>query len=250
MPRSMIEMKRVTLLLAGDHNMSRGCKLTTDEYKKQISNKSLSVLEEYIGTQKPIKHQCDVCHHIWKVQPHLVKCGRGCPVCARKNRTITTKEYKKQIPNKNIIVLEEYKGALTKIKHQCKVCSHIWKATPHNIKHNKGCIECWFKKSALDIYKNQKTTLYYIKIPSKNIWKIGITKNTPEERFRKEEFEFEIVATKTFEDGYEAYLLEQQIIKNNKNVRWHPKENEKFPGWTECFNVDLEEGDTPGSWRS
>ena len=44
--------------------------------------------------------------------------------------------------NPNIIPLEIYKGARTKIKHQCKICSHIWYVTPSYLLCGTNCPNC------------------------------------------------------------------------------------------------------------
>ena len=217
-------------------------RITTKEYKEQIKDRNIIVLEEYINNNTKIKHQCQICDHIWSVIPNNIKRGIGCPSCAKKvlskKLTFTTEQYKEQIKDCSVVVLEEYKGAKEKIKHQCQVCNHIWSVTPNNIKRGHGCPAC----SNEQRYKNKPTWLYYIKIPNKNIYKIGVSmdyKGGTKGRYKNEPFEIEIVQEELFEDGYKAYKLEQEIIQANKHLAWCPSKEEKFIGWTECFTENI-----------
>ena len=215
-------------------------KLTTEQYKEQIKDKPFLVLEEYKNAHTKIKHQCKVCDQIWGATPANTKQGRGCPSCAVSKPCFTSEQYKEQIKHKFIEVLEKYKNAKTKIKHQCNKCNHIWRVTPDSIKQGTGCPVCFKNQSAFDRYKNKSTWLYYIKIPSKNIYKVGLAQKGTKNRWKREPFEIEILQEKLFEDGYEAYKLEQKIIQNNKDKAWVPSEEEKFTGWTECFVEDIQ----------
>ena len=215
---------------------------STKEYKKQIKSTGFNVLEKYNGSFSKIKHQCSKCSHIWKVAPISIKKGISCPVCSTNKNRFSTKEYKKQINNKPITVIEKYNGARTKIKHQCKVCNHIWNVTPANIKNGRGCPVCSANKTAYEKYKDNPTWIYYIFIPSKNLHKVGVSMECnggTKGRYKQEPFEIEILQEKLFTDGYEAWKLEQKIIQNNKHLAWIPSEEEKFGGWTECFVENL-----------
>ena len=225
-----------------------GKKLTTEQYKEQIKNKPYLVLEKYKGALTKIKHQCQVCDHIWSVSPNKINIGKGCPVCAVKRPCLTTKEYKKQIKHIPIEVLEKYKYSRTKIKHQCLKCNHIWSVTPNNIKQGSGCPICSRNQSAFDRYKNKPTWLYYIFIPSKNLYKIGLARKGTLNRWKRESFDIEIIQEELFEDGYEAYKKEQEIIQSNKHLAWFPSEEEKFGGWTECFTENIKESNESNSF--
>ena len=215
-------------------------KFTTEQYKEQIKNRNIVVLEEYKGSLTKIKHQCRVCDNVWSSRPANIKQNHGCPSCVGL-MVPTTEQYKKQIKDKPFLVLEEYKGAFMKIKHCCKVCNHIWSVTPASIKFGSGCPACSKNKSAFDRYKNKPTWLYYIFIPSKNIYKVGLAQKGTLKRYKKESFEIEIIQEELFEDGYMAYKKEQEIIKNNKHLAWNPSKEEKFDGWTECFIKNVKE---------
>ena len=59
----------------------------------------------------------------------------------------------------NIIILDVYKNAKTKIKCKCSICGNEWEITPSNLLKGKGCYECT-KKELRD--KLIKTTEQFI----------------------------------------------------------------------------------------
>ena len=127
---------------------------TTEEYKEELKGRNIECLEEYINNKTKILHKCLICGNIWKAAPNHVLSGTNCPICSNRKRK-TTEQYKEElkIKNSNIICLEEYTNALTKILHKCKVCGNIWKVEPHSILNGISCPVCSGKK--------QKTTEEY-----------------------------------------------------------------------------------------
>lgn len=61
---------------------------------------------------------------------------------------ISNQEYIKRVSeiNPTIKPIEEYKGRVVKIKHQCNICEYIWSVLPQNIYQGTGCPHCWKKK--------------------------------------------------------------------------------------------------------
>ena len=138
-------------------------KRTTEEYKKELEGRNIECLEEYINSYTKILHKCLICNYEWKAIPNNILNGRNCPTCAKVGQTKTTKEYKKEIENRNIECLEEYKSAFTKILHRCLICNYEWKATPTNILRGNSCPNCAKTKQT-------KTTEEYKKeIENRNI---------------------------------------------------------------------------------
>lgn len=56
---------------------------TTEQYKKEIASKNITILENYINNATPILHKCNICNTEWKAQPGVVKIKTGCPSCAK-----------------------------------------------------------------------------------------------------------------------------------------------------------------------
>lgn len=124
--------------------------MTSSQYKEKVSNinSDIMVLDEYQGSNIKIKHQCKKCNHVWEAVPNSIIQGRGCPVCAIKNNSIkktkTHDEYKKELSmvNQNIVPLEQYINAKTKILHKCLIDGYEWKITPDDILKHGNCPEC------------------------------------------------------------------------------------------------------------
>ncbi len=61
------------------------------------------------------------------------------------SKALTHTEYISQLQGRNLVPLESYAGAFTKIKHQCIRCYHIWNVTPKSLKNKAsgGCPKCY-----------------------------------------------------------------------------------------------------------
>ena len=99
------------------------------------------------------------------------------------------------------------------------------------------------------IYKNRKTILYYIKIDGK--YKIGVTLHEkykePSDSITKYRYNkynnIEIISYKIFNNGEEAFLEEQKIIKEQKEYKYIGENfilnSKKSGGESECFTIDI-----------
>lgn len=108
-----------------------------------------------------------------------------------------------------------------------------------------GCPRCSDARTSYSSnytkYKDKPTTLYYIKI-SDLYWKIGLTKQTVERRFKKEinsGVKIETIFTKVYEDGWEAYLIEQDAIIETIGYKIQKCDSPILGGWTEIRSVDF-----------
>lgn len=61
-------------------------KKTHEEYVEELRtiNSNIKPIEQYINTERSIKHKCMIDGHIWSVRPQDLLRGCGCPVCAGK----------------------------------------------------------------------------------------------------------------------------------------------------------------------
>ena len=107
-------------------------------------NKNVIPLEPYVKDSVKIKCQCSICNHIWETVPNKLLHGGGCPKCKggiRKSHTEFLEELKEK--NIQVIPLEEYINAYTKIKFKCKLCNYEWFSTPTNVLNKrKFCPNC------------------------------------------------------------------------------------------------------------
>ena len=136
-------------------------KKTTEEYKSELKsiNHNIEPCEEYQGANIKILHRCLICGNIWKINPHNILSGYGCPTCALVKKTKTTEEYKERLKsiNPNIEPLEEYINNKTKILHRCLICGNIWKTSPNNALNGYGCPACALvkKTKTIEEYREQ-----------------------------------------------------------------------------------------------
>jgi len=111
-------------------------------------------------------------------------------------------------------------------------CFNIFKA------HNAEYI---YNKHGFDLDK--PAILYYIYDPYEDLYKIGITNKTIEERFGKEfcsNRAIAILEQKYFDSGEDAYLEEQEILNTFDYVRCeNPSWPERKGGRTEFFKKDI-----------
>lgn len=132
-------------------------KKTHEQYIQEVKNinANIEVVDLYVNAKTPIRHQCKIDNHIWKVAPYVILRGDGCPKCAG-NAKKTTQEYITELLNinPNVEVLGEYINATTPIAHKCKIDQNIWYVAPSNILKGTGCPLCknillssMFKKS-------------------------------------------------------------------------------------------------------
>lgn len=136
---------------------------------------------------------------------------------------ITNEEYILRLEKKNIdiIPIDVYKGRNTKILHRC-ICGNTWNVTPHAVLSGNKCgCKKFGQHKDVRYYRYKATILYYVKI--NNIYKIGLVTrrlNTVDEdiarKFGKDFHLVEILETRVFEDGYDAYIKEQSIIYMNR----------------------------------
>lgn len=120
------------------------------------------VLSEYLGTDKPIKIQCN-CGYIWNPMAGNIKRGSWCPKCANKEPQ-TLQDCQKWANRQNGECLNsEYINAHFMMTWKCHK-NHIWKASWNNVKgKNSWCPDCQGDKKESTFLKN-----YGVKNPLQN----------------------------------------------------------------------------------
>lgn len=87
-------------------------------------------------------------------------------------------------------------------------------------------------------WENVPAILYFLKIITEDeeFYKVGLTKKTIKDRFKKDEFKIEII--KEYNTNlYQACILESVIIEENRQYSYKPKN--VFGGYTECFYKNI-----------
>lgn len=223
--------------------------LTLEEcFNKKHNNKFDYSESLYRGMAEKIEIICPIHGSFWQV-PESHKNGVGCSKCSdlitsQKNTKpleITIHEFKKVHGNRYDYSLyhEFYNGAFEKSKIICDKHG-IFMQEPTAHKCGSGCPQCAFEKTNYSKYKDKKTLLYYVKID--DYFKIGLSQRSVDIRFCKDVRNGVAVKTITtieFDDGWEAYLLEQQILNATIHLRINKDESPITVGWTEirreCF---------------
>ena len=131
-----------------------GKKLTNEEYIERCKEKGYDLpIEDYKGSDVPIKHLCVDCGKIYFQTPYAhYNRGQGCPICGKKKalkkrrgktRRKTPQEYYNECKEKGLdLPIEDYINNSTKIKHKC-FRGHIYKQIPKDHLSGKGCKECY-----------------------------------------------------------------------------------------------------------
>jgi len=98
-------------------------------------------------------------------------------------------------------------------------------------------------------YPRRQTLLYYIKFAPKGrapIYKIGITTQSVEQRFKYEKIPYTVIFTVTYSGGREAYIEEQRIL-----LEYHdyllPYQKILKSGNSELFYTDIRQHSNKGS---
>lgn len=155
-------------------------KKTHEEYVEELKTKNPNIIsiEEYMGANTPILHECLLDKHKWKARPaNLLNGHSGCPKCSQRFRR-TNNDYIEELSIKNpsIESLENFKGMSTPILHKCKIHNVKWLVSPDNILRGHGCKECGKDKTRDKNCKTHEEYVGELEIVNKNIKVIGTYK--------------------------------------------------------------------------
>ncbi len=178
---------------------------------------------------------------------HNHKIGFGCKKCSFEKHSINQTKTTEWFIEKSIKVhgdlydysLSKYLGAnKKKVEIICSIHGPFWQWSSDHI-CGSICPHCSDEKVAYNWYKNQTTWIYYAKI--NNLWKIGLRKGSFSRRYNadlKDGHKIVEISSKLFEDGYDAWELEQKILNHYKNYSYNGPKFMKG-GEGECFVVDI-----------
>jgi len=225
------------------------------QYEEQLFQREIDFqpLEEYINTTTKIKHEC-LKGHIWEAMPQNILRGSGCPTCSDKLKK-TPESYAAELIalGIDIVPLEPIESVNYPILHKC-IRGHEWRAKPNTILNGHGCAECNRKGGYNETFfsrnpeiANSPGILYCVVLVNKatderEALKIGITKGTSTKdmvrrgnAFKGYEFRVQKLVKGTLKQVFD---LEQSLHDKWAHRRFIP--NQKFGGWTECFELDDE----------
>jgi len=206
-----------------------------------------SLVKDSLGSDS-IPIICDK-HGIFKLSVNSHKRGARCPVChpPKLSNEEVIEQFKKANNNQYIYDITNYTSNQTKVEVICKKHG-VFTTSPDNHKRGNGCPDCAIDK----IYKNKPTYLYHLSINNngKTQYKLGVCLkrdfDTVEEAVnyrysyeKKHNVEFHILDYKLYDDGVQAYKLEQAVINELKDKHIPKNESIMFSGYTEIFNEDF-----------
>lgn len=179
----------------------------------------------FTGAKKKIALTCLGCGREFEqqAQSHF-DLGTGCKVCSDKKRaakqTKTTEEFieqSKRIHGDAFDYSETvYVNNRVNVTIKCNTCLNTFtQYPPDHCNRGCGCPTCGWQKSGwgASTYKDKRTELYVLLLVN-GMYKIGITKRTVELRYATDsENIVEILYRKVFENGAEAWELENKVLR-------------------------------------
>jgi len=195
----------------------------------------------YKTGKTPVTIICSV-HGDFKQRPSDHLRGYGCKQCGivngHKKKNLSFKEFKEKanIIHKNNYIYNSntYINSTTKTVIICPIHG-AFEQFPYSHLRGHGCSAC-----ATYGFNNKKPAiLYYLKINGGQVYKIGITNRTISERFQDSELKIiEVIFTKFFKKGKDAYTTEQEILKKYKEFQYTGPAILKI-GNTELFTENI-----------
>ncbi len=204
------------------------------------------------SVDSPVEIGCKAHGYFWQT-PYNHTGGANCRLCAiaehpnlqQKDEELVIAEFIKVHGGRYDYSLVRYKGAFVHVDIICKEHG-VFKQTPHSHKGGNGCSDCANENkdtysrgkyiSLCKRYSDGKSSLYLIQMKGNGevFYKIGITKETIKERFRKVKgYSVKLIHVVRGDAGY-IWDLEKRIHSLLKRHRYHPEII--FGGHTECFN--------------
>lgn len=216
------------------------------KFHEQHKNKFDYSKAIYENVDKKIIIVCPI-HGDFEQSPYLhLKSEFGCPCCVEENKRGKTYSTKEFIEKAKLIHGTKYDYSNTVyVRNKIKItviCSKHGKfeQTPADHLQGCGCQTC----AIVNIHKKyfmKSTILYYVYIEKANLYKIGITTHqNPLKRFSKErKLGITLLWSEKFNNGKDAYLKEQEIIKKYKIYKYNGKPFFSRGGESECFTIDI-----------
>lgn len=206
-------------------------------------------LTTYTGIDNKITIICPV-HGQFEQQAYNHRSGKGCSLCG----TIRSAAHKQKDLSSFIIKARTihgdkydysksvYTSAKEKITITCPAHGDFEQLVSGHLS-GYGCKHCASHgKGRVDFSK--PCTLYYLHLKDFDFYKIGITTLSIDHRYRTafDKEQFNVVFTKTFPTGKEAYELEQTLLQKYSHLK-HTGAKLLKTGNTEIFTEDIFKGD-------
>lgn len=176
---------------------------------------------EYVNTQIRVHLVCGVCDREFDGVPNdYMRDGMSCPRCRNRCPIEAQKDLERKIVERGDSMAPDYLylGSQTKVSILCGKCGEASMRWPH---HYRDGAECSCSQS-FGFKVKAPAILYYIAFrptPDRTVYKIGVTNNTVDVRYKQVKTQYEIIWTRQFESGQECYDTEQRIIRQYAEFR-------------------------------
>ena len=196
----------------------------------------------YKGNREILKINCPIHgEFVQNCNQHLNK-EQGCPKCSELQRRKTRSNNVAKIYIQKASLVHDNKYDYSKFVYTkthlkatfiCPIHGEFRQQIAAHLR-GQGCNQCTTKGyHTKSFYGKDKATLYFIKL-SDTLYKIGITKLAVKNRYVKEKHvQYEILGQWLFENGGEAYELEQKCLKLTEYCKYTGEKIFKQGGHTE-----------------
>lgn len=185
-------------------------------------------------------------HGLFSQAPADHLSGHSCKKCGSENTggKLTLEQFvtkANQIHNNKYIYTNTiYTKSINKLIIECPYHGEFVQTASDHLNGN-GCQTCGENRKRAK-YFTEPTILYYVYFPAFKAYKIGITLESRgiNKRFISETgLEYTVLKSTVYQTGKEAYLKEQQILKENSQHKYKGPKFFKKGGESECFNIDI-----------
>lgn len=126
---------------------SKAYRRTHEDFVAEMKeiNPNIKICGHFESTLKKIECKCLICGHEWSSQASSLLSGHGCAKCAgslKRDPDEFVRLVNNNTNNRDIIMLEKYKNANTRISCICKKCGNQWGAIPKALLSGHGCPQC------------------------------------------------------------------------------------------------------------
>lgn len=122
---------------------ARNARLTNEIADSRLMGTNIVRLEDIQSSNINIKWKCLLDDYVWSATPNNILNGiTKCPRCSGKE-VLTNELVDLKLKDRDIIRLDDVKGAHRKIRWKCLIDGYIWQAMPATILNRKcGCLKC------------------------------------------------------------------------------------------------------------
>lgn len=196
-------------------------------------------------------YKCPTCNIEYTCRTDHVKSGRTtqCKDCAFNNRNKENQRiFISTFIDRAIAThgnLYDYSisfctGARNLVDIKCTRCASVFSQLAYRHLLGNGCPKCAKEDNSIAtrVYSTRPTFLYLVYFNRFDMYKIGCTSTSIENRFNKDNENPEVVFSKLFEDGGVAYRYEAEILNKYKEFLYKGSKVLRS-GNSELFSIDI-----------